>query len=394
MKKGRKAELSGMEQTIITLRDVEKLSWGKIDARLNLSKGSAATYYRRGKRVLAAREAAQRDWERNESHRFSEGAWWRLSRSLRKRHADRAPYSPEVMATLSKPKRSRDDRPWDRADNPLLTAEEKTETQTPSESLSPATSVPTTPLRVAEPVTPPAPVTPQVSQRPPEPPSALPAPIQSSRLVTAPVPKPAAATANTPPKAQAVFAWPEDDVMGQQIYRDPRGNPVELEQGTGPRKSKFFVKVSNETQELVIARIFAIGEHANRQWYARMNGKVFLLDTENPAEWESRDEYMGWLAIHVLEKRPRRSWLPITGVVREVALSTTPAKTLATDRIAEVSRLQREMRNSPSIGDEVMARMRGKDEGRQPEEPKVDLSDPDDFENIYFNGLGFNKPLK
>lgn len=125
MKEGRKAEVSGIQQTIIELRDIEKMSWGRIDARLNLSKGSSATYYRRAKCALAAREQAQHEWDRNERYRFTEAQWWRLSKANRRRWASRAPFVPELMAGLTKPKRSRDDRPWNRRDNELLTTEEK-----------------------------------------------------------------------------------------------------------------------------------------------------------------------------------------------------------------------------------------------------------------------------
>lgn len=378
MKKRRKADLSGIQQTIIELRDTERLSWGKIDTQMGFSKGVSATLYRRGKRVLAARAAEVRAWERNEGRRYTESQWWRLSRSLRKRWADRAPYPPEIMATLTKPKRTREDRKWDRDDNPLLTAEEKTEKGLATQSGETETPLP-------QPT-----IAPTASQRVPEPtqrasvapiPVAAPAPLRgdfdaSSVEIRQPSPV-------TTPAVRLVLDWHECAFDGSPIYRDRNGQPVEVVFGTGPRAKKLFLAGSNELTEVDVASLYL----RNGFWIIRLpDGSEHDAVMENPDSYESEHAYSIFCATHWIDKRPRVSWLRILKIGALIDTSRlADDRALRNDQLAEQSRLQRQSREAVSFSEIVKQVDAQRQTEREAEKSQADLSlTPEQIEELYF----------
>lgn len=158
MKRGRRPAISELQAKILLLRDEQTLSWPKIAVEVGITKGNCAKLYKRARKVLADRAAAQAAWEKAEGTRFTEAHWWRLSKANRRRWASRAPFPPEIMAGLTRPKRPRSDRRWDRPDNPLAGQSEEQRETAPEPRPGPIAPAPVPQLVAPGPVATPVPV--------------------------------------------------------------------------------------------------------------------------------------------------------------------------------------------------------------------------------------------
>lgn len=176
------ARVSPLQTRIIELRDTAKLSWSVIARQVSVefekqvSAGNCCTYYQRATATLRGYQdiaAKQAEWDdpKNRAQRYSRRAWKKLPKAQQKALWRLSPYPPDpVRRALDLPRRapkkygeelvaakqkliehlrSKGD------EESLIRARSLEKSQSmSSESLSPATCVPTAPQRVAEPIQP------------------------------------------------------------------------------------------------------------------------------------------------------------------------------------------------------------------------------------------------